>query len=69
SNMELDGKPIEPDKEYSVAGWANVAQPISGRNVWDVVAEYLRAQDTVKIKELNEPRLKNVADNPGYEKL
>ncbi|MEJ2686199.1 MAG: 5'-nucleotidase C-terminal domain-containing protein, partial [Gammaproteobacteria bacterium] len=69
SNMELDGKAISPHKKYSVAGWANVHQPLHGRAVWDVVAEYLRSEKTVRVKDLNQPRLKNVADNPGYEAL
>lgn len=66
SDMELDGKPLDANKEYSVAGWASVAQPIEGRPVWDVVAEYLRAQDTVNISELNEPLIKGAETNPGY---
>ncbi len=65
SAMELDGKPLRADKEYSVAGWASVAQPVEGRPVWDVVAEYLRDQKTIKHIELNEPTIKGVAGNPG----
>jgi S-sulfosulfanyl-L-cysteine sulfohydrolase len=69
SNMELDGKPVRPNKKYSVAGWANVHQPLHGRPVWDVVAEYLRSEKTVRVKDLNQPKLKNVTNNPGYEAL
>jgi sulfur-oxidizing protein SoxB len=65
SNMELDGKPLDADKEYPVAGWASVAQPLDGRPVWDVVAEYLRDKKTISNIALNEPVLKNVAGNPG----
>jgi sulfur-oxidizing protein SoxB len=65
SDMELDGKPLEADKEYPVAGWASVAQPLEGRPVWDVVAEYLRDKQTISHIELNEPVLKGVAGNPG----
>ena len=65
SDMELDGKPLDPDKEYPVAGWASVAQPIEGRPVWDVVTEYLRDRKTIQHIELNEPVLKGVAGNPG----
>jgi sulfur-oxidizing protein SoxB len=65
SNMELDGKPLDADKEYPVAGWASVAQPLEGRPVWDVVAEYLRDKKTISKIELNEPVLKGVAGNPG----
>jgi sulfur-oxidizing protein SoxB len=66
TDMQLDGKPIAPDKEYSVAGWAAVGQPLEGRPVWDVVAEYLRGQDVAHISELNEPVIKGAESNPGY---
>jgi sulfur-oxidizing protein SoxB len=65
SDMELDGKPLAPDKEYAVAGWASVQEPLEGVPVWDVVAEYLRDKKTISHIELNEPKLKNVGDNPG----
>ncbi|RRQ21158.1 thiosulfohydrolase SoxB [Thiohalobacter thiocyanaticus] len=68
SDMELNGKPIDPDKEYVVAGWANVNEPLDTRPIWDVVASYLRNQKTVNVTELNTPKLKNVAGNPGLAK-
>jgi len=66
SDMQLDGKPLDPDKEYSVAGWASVAQPLEGTPVWDVVAEYLRDKKTIKHIDLNEPVIKGASGNPGY---
>jgi sulfur-oxidizing protein SoxB len=63
--MELDGKPLEADKEYPVAGWASVAQPLEGTPIWDVVAEYLRDRKTIDRIELNEPVIKGMAGNPG----
>ena len=54
----LNGKAIEADKDYSVAGWASVQEVPAGdlgRPIWDVVAEYLRDKKTVKITELNQP--------------
>ncbi len=65
SDLELDGKPISASKEYSVAGWASVAQPLDGRPIWDVVAEYLRDVKTVRISNLNEPVIKGMKNNPG----
>jgi sulfur-oxidizing protein SoxB len=65
SDMELDGEPIDPDKEYSVAGWASVQEQEGGVPVWDVVTEYLRDRKTISHIELNEPKLKNVKGNPG----
>jgi sulfur-oxidizing protein SoxB len=67
SDMELHGKPLDANKRYSVAGWANVHKPLSGRAVYDVVAEYLRSEKTVQIKQPNQPKLRNIVGNPGYE--
>jgi len=66
SHMTLDnGSKIEASKTYKVAGWATVNSKAPGRPVWDVVADYIRAQDRVKISKLNTPKLLNVAGNPG----
>lgn len=65
-DMSLDdGTKVEADKGYMVAGWATVGSKAPGRPIWDVVADYLRDQKTVKISKLNTPKLKNVAGNPG----
>jgi len=69
SDMELDGKTISADKEYSVAGWASVGQPLEGTPVWDVVSEYLRDKKTISHMELNEPLIKGASNNPGYESI
>jgi sulfur-oxidizing protein SoxB len=63
--MELDGEAIEPNKSYSVAGWASVQEQEGGVPIWDVVTEYLRDKKTLGHIELNEPTLKNVSGNPG----
>jgi sulfur-oxidizing protein SoxB len=68
SDMELNGNPIDPKKKYVVAGWASVAQPLEGRPIWDVVAEYCRNKKAVKISDLNVPKLKGVEGNPGLAK-
>tara|TARA_R110002074_G_scaffold228259_2_gene399865 strand:+ start:58118 stop:59866 length:1749 start_codon:yes stop_codon:yes gene_type:complete len=66
SNMTLDnGKAIEANKNYRVAGWATVGSKAPGKPIWEVVASYLRNQKTVNITEINSPILKNVANNPG----
>ncbi len=43
-NMMLKGQPIDPAKNYKVAGWAPVSEEAknSGEPIWDVVAQYLR---------------------------
>ncbi|MFT7491029.1 MAG: sulfur-oxidizing protein SoxB [Pseudohongiellaceae bacterium] len=67
SNMQLDdGTLIDATKKYKVAGWATVGSQSSGKPIWDVVSEYLRDEKQVKIKKLNQPKLKNVTDNPGF---
>jgi sulfur-oxidizing protein SoxB len=66
SDMEINGKPVDPKKNYVVAGWANVNQRLEGIPVWEVVASHLRKQKVIRDVELNEPKLKNVTDNPGY---
>ena len=60
-----NGKSIEPEKTYKVAGWATVGSQAPGAPVWDVVADYLREQKTVRIDKLESPRLKNIDGNPG----
>ena len=68
SDMTLNNKPIDASKNYVVAGWASVqATPAgdTGKAVWDVVTEYLKDQKTIKVNNLNTPKLINVAGNPG----
>ena len=66
SNLTLeDGKPLDAAKSYKVAGWATVGSQSPGAPVWDVVAEYLRDKQTVRVDKLNTPNLRNVAGNPG----
>ncbi len=66
-NMMLKGKAIEAGKTYKVAGWAPVSEEAkdSGPAVWDVVANYLRAQKVVSQRSLNLPTLKGMEGNPG----
>jgi len=65
SDMRLRGKPIAADKTYKVAGWAPVAEGAQGEPIWDVLEQYLRAEKTIKPRELNQPKLIGVQSNPG----
>ncbi|MDH3763699.1 MAG: thiosulfohydrolase SoxB [Gammaproteobacteria bacterium] len=66
SDMQLDdGTSIDASRGYKVAGWATVGSQSPGAPIWDVVADYLRREDTARISKLNTPKLKNVAGNPG----
>ncbi|MDT3708023.1 MAG: thiosulfohydrolase SoxB [Thiobacillus sp.] len=65
-NMMLNGKPVNADKTYTVAGWAPVGEGVQGEPVWDVVAAYLRDRKVIKGLKLNEPRIIGVGKaNPG----
>jgi sulfur-oxidizing protein SoxB len=65
SDMTFDnGRKLEADKTYKVAGWASV-NPQQGKPVWDVFANYLRGEKTAKPKKLNQVALKGVSNNPG----
>jgi sulfur-oxidizing protein SoxB len=65
-NLELtDGTPLQAGAAYKVAGWATVGERSPGPPVWDVVADYLRDQGTIRIDKANEPTLEGVKDDPG----
>jgi sulfur-oxidizing protein SoxB len=65
SNMRLDGKLLDADKTYKVAGWAPVAEGARGEPVWDVVATWLRSQGRVPAKMPAMPSLVGVDGDPG----
>jgi sulfur-oxidizing protein SoxB len=68
TRMELRGKPIEPGKQYTVAGWAPVseeAKAAGGEPIWDVVARHLRATKTIVAREPAVPKLEGVVNDPG----
>ena len=65
SNLTLDdGTPLDMNKQYKVTGWATMAKA-SGKPIWEVVADYLRTQPTIKLDKINSPKLIHVANNPG----
>jgi S-sulfosulfanyl-L-cysteine sulfohydrolase len=65
SDLTLDdGTPVEAAKRYRVAGWASM-EPQHGVPVSALVADHLKAAQTVKLPRLNRVTLKGVADDPG----
>jgi sulfur-oxidizing protein SoxB len=71
SAMTLNGKPIDANKNYKVAGWAPVAEAARESKsppIWDVVAGYLRDKKTIQPKVLNLPKLVGVEGNAGIAK-
>jgi len=43
------GKPIDPGKDYVVAGWASVNQGVEGPPVWELVEAYITAKKVVNV--------------------
>jgi sulfur-oxidizing protein SoxB len=65
SDMRLGGRPIDPARTYKVAGWAPVAEGVSGEPIWDVITKYLRDKKTIGRVSPNLPTLVGVEGNPG----
>jgi sulfur-oxidizing protein SoxB len=65
SDMRLRGEAMSADKTYRVAGWASVAEGVSGEPVWELVARQLRARGTLGPVKPNLPRLIGVGNDPG----
>ncbi len=71
SEMRLQGKLLEAQKTYKVAGWAPVsaaAKEVGGEPIWDVIATHLRDIKIVKSIQINEPSIVGISKNPGYQK-
>lgn len=65
-DMRLNGKLIDADRTYKVAGWAPVAEDASGEPVWDVVANWIRDKKTIPSVKPNIPRIIGMDENPGF---
>jgi sulfur-oxidizing protein SoxB len=67
SNMRLNGRPVDADKSYKVAGWAPVAEGAKGEPIWDVVETWLRDQKVIKPRQPARPTLIGVQGNAGLD--
>ncbi len=47
--MLKTGETLDPASTYVVAGWASVNQATEGPQIWDVVENHIRKQDTVSV--------------------
>ncbi|WP_422013357.1 thiosulfohydrolase SoxB [Roseateles sp.] len=70
TDMRLNGRPVEADKRYKVAGWAPVAEEAKNapgvKPVWEHVETWLAHQHgRVKPRKINTPRLVAMQGNPG----
>jgi S-sulfosulfanyl-L-cysteine sulfohydrolase len=64
SDLKLDnGRAIEPNKRYTVAGWAGVNAQ-QGKPVWDVLAKHLGSGKPLSTS-ANNVALRGVTGNPG----
>jgi len=67
-DMRLNGKPLDANKIYKVAGWAPISEAArdkGGEPIWDLVARHLRNEKVIKVTTPNVPKLKGVAGNSG----
>jgi len=68
SDLEVRGRKLDANKKYKVAGWASVQpQPNGKKQIWDLMAEYLRSKKTVRVDRPYVPKLKgrDTRGNPG----
>ena len=69
SRMQLlDGRDIEADRMYKVAGWAPVSEEAKAGNtepVWDTVARFMKGRTIIKPRKVNVPQVIGVGANPG----
>ena len=70
NDMRLNGKLIDPQKKYKVAGWAPVseeARSAGNPQVWELVETWLKAKGgKVSARKVNRPTLTGGLPNPGY---
>ena len=69
-DMRLNGKLIDAQKKYKVAGWAPVAEEArtaGNPQVWEVVETWLKARGgKVSPRKANQPTLTGGLPNPGF---
>ncbi|MFV2092587.1 MAG: 5'-nucleotidase C-terminal domain-containing protein, partial [Hyphomicrobiales bacterium] len=60
SDMTLlkTGDPIDPAKEYTVAGWASINQATEGPAIWDVMEAYLGRNPVVTLEDNTSVKVK-----------
>jgi len=45
------GEPIDPSRNYVIAGWASVNEGTEGPQIWDVVESHIRKMGTVTVQD------------------
>jgi sulfur-oxidizing protein SoxB len=47
------GQPIDPKRDYSVAGWASVNEGTEGPPIWELVERHIAAAGTVRVEQMD----------------
>jgi sulfur-oxidizing protein SoxB len=47
------GAPVDPARDYTVAGWASVNEGTEGPPIWDLVERYVAAEKVIRISANN----------------
>ncbi len=55
--LRATGKPLEAGRDYTVAGWASVAEGAEGPPIWDVVMNHIGKQGVVAPRESSHVRV------------
>jgi sulfur-oxidizing protein SoxB len=55
--LRASGRPLEPAKDYVVAGWASVNEGTEGPPIWDVVMRHIQKAKTVAPRESGQVRV------------
>ncbi len=62
----LNGKKLEANKTYKVAGWATVGSKSPGKPVWELVETYLKNVKAIKRDyKIESPEIVGIKGNPG----
>jgi len=69
TNIRLtkNGKPLEAEKMYMVAGWATVGSKSEGAPIWEVTETYLKELKHISKLNVDSPDIIGVKGNPGIE--
>ncbi|RLA74901.1 MAG: thiosulfohydrolase SoxB [Epsilonproteobacteria bacterium] len=66
TNLKLsNGKAIEPNKMYKVAGWSTVNGKSDGEPIWETVVTYLKDVKHIKNLKIDTPDMIGIKGNPG----
>jgi sulfur-oxidizing protein SoxB len=66
TNLKLsNGKTIDPNKMYNVAGWSTVNGKSDGEPIWDTVVTYLQDVKHIKNLKIDTPDMIGIKNNPG----